>query len=158
LGKDLVAITWVIPPALIGLSIAVPLSNSGDGWRIWWTMVRLVLLSCPAYGAIYLLLGTLMPRRGMVLAVAYTLILEFVVGFIPAVINKLTVQYRLRALFVRWCEIPVDEKETEVLSLIGNAEPWQHVLTLLLLTPTLLAVSVAVMRRSEFASSSETDV
>ncbi len=83
LGKYLAAVTWVIPPAVIGLTISVPLAATGDGWRLWWTMVRLVCLSCPAYTAVYLLLGTLLPRRAMVLAVAYTLIFELVISFVP---------------------------------------------------------------------------
>ena len=158
LGKYLAAVTWVIPPALIGLSIAVPLASSGDGWRIWWTMVRLVFLSCPAYAAVYLLLGTLMPRRAMVLAVAYTLVFELVVSFIPAVINKLTVQYRLRALMIRWCDIAIPEGDTGAISLIDDAPSWHHVGILLLVTPCLLALSIAVLRWSEFSSSAETDV
>ncbi len=159
LGKYLAAVTWVIPPALVGLSIAVPLASTDDGWKLWWTMVRLVCLSCPAYAAVYLLLGTLMPRRAIVLAVAYTLIFELVISFIPAVINKLTVQYRLRALLVDWYEFPIPEgRQPGVLALIGDSPAWQHVAILMLLTPTLLAVSVVILRWSEFSSSAESDV
>jgi ABC-type transport system involved in multi-copper enzyme maturation permease subunit len=158
LGKYLAAVTWIIPPALVGVTIAVPLAASGDGWRLWWTMIRLVCLSCPAYAAIYLLVGTLLPRRAMALAVAYTLIFELVISFVPAVINKLTVQYRLRALLVRWCDIAIGDEQTGALSLIGEAPAWQHVLILVLIVPTLLALSVAVVRHREFTSSAESDV
>jgi ABC-type transport system involved in multi-copper enzyme maturation permease subunit len=159
LGKYLAAVTWVIPPALVGLTLAVPLAGAGDGWRLWWTMVRLVCLSCPAYAAIFLLLGTLMPRRAMVLAVAYTLIFELVISFVPAVINKLTVQYRLRALLVTWCDIPIrGERESGAMLLIGDAPAWQHIAILMVLTPALLVLSVAVLRWREFSSSTESDV
>ncbi|MBI3861819.1 MAG: hypothetical protein HY290_07975 [Planctomycetia bacterium] len=158
LGKYLAAVTWVIPPALLGLSIAVPLAAPKDAWLLWWAMVRLVCLSCPAYAAIYLLLGTLLPRRAMVLAVAYTLLFELVISFIPAVINKVTVQYRLRALWEDWCDIPALGRQATVMALMGDAPPWQHVTILLLLVPALLAVSVAVLRMSEFSSSAESDV
>ena len=161
LGKYLAAVTWVIPPALIGLSIAVPLADSGDGWRLWWTMLRLVCLSCPAYGAIYLLLGTLLPRRALVLAVAYTLIFELVIRWVPAVINKLTVQFRLQALLVDWCDLSLTGpggRPTGVLALIGEDPVWQHVVVLMLLPPVLLLVSVAILRWSEFSASAESDV
>jgi ABC-type transport system involved in multi-copper enzyme maturation permease subunit len=160
LGKYLAAVTWVIPPALVGLTIAIYLSGTDDAWRIWWTMVRLVCLSCPAYAAIYLVLGTLMPRRAMVLAVAYTLIFELVISFVPAVINKLTVQYRLRALLVEWCDVEIvgGRSQSGVMALIGDEPAWQHVLILMLLTPTLLALAVAILRWSEFSSSAESDV
>ena len=159
LGKYLAAVSWVIPPALVGLTIAVYLSGTDDWWRIWWTMTGLVCLSCPAYAAIYLLLGTLMPRRAMVLAVAYTLIFELIISFVPAVINKLTVQYRLRALLVDWCDLTFPEGSPPgVLALIGDEPAWQHVAILMLMTPSLLALSVAFLRWSEFSSSAESDV
>ena len=161
IGKYLAAVAWAIPPGLVGLSIAVPLADTGAEWQVWWTMARLVCLSCPAYGAIYLLLGTLLPRRAMVLAVAYTLIFEFIVAFVPAVINKLTIQYRLRALLFDWCQIPLPGDgggRSGVLALIGDDPAWLHVMVLLLLPPVLLSISVAILRWSEFSSSAESDV
>ncbi len=164
LGKYLAAVTWVIPAALLGLTLAVPLtitSDTADGEavKLWWAMARLVCLSCPAYSAIFLLLGTINPRRAMVLAVAYSLIFELVISFVPAVINKLTVQYRLRALMIDWCDvIPPQGTETGVLALIGNAAPTEHVTVLLLLTPVLLAAAVARLRWSEFSAAAESDV
>jgi hypothetical protein len=95
----------------------------------------------------------------MVLAVTYTLLFELVISFVPAVINKLTVQYRLRALLVDWCELtfpPGDQ--ADALSLFGDAPPWQHVTILLTLVPTLLALAVVVARSSEFSSAAESDV
>lgn len=47
LGKYLAAVTWVIPPAFLGLTIGVPLADTSNGWQLWWTMVRLLCLSCP---------------------------------------------------------------------------------------------------------------
>lgn len=176
LGKYLAAVTWIIPAAIVGVSIAVPLSISdeawslsskGDwslwwkeGWPLWWTMVRLVCLSCPAYAAIYLLLGTVLPRRSLVLAVAYTLIFEFMMGFIPAVINKFTFQYRLRALLFKWCDLslPPGGHESGAMALIGDEPAWQHVTILLLISATFLTAAVTILRCSEYPSSNESDV
>ena len=44
------------------------------------------------------------------------------------------------------------------LALIGNAPAWQHIAILMLATPALLALAVAVLRFSEFSSSAESDV
>ena len=100
-----------------------------------------------------------MPRRAMLLAVAYTLIFELVISFVPAVINKFTVQYRLRALLVEWCDLPLPgANQSGALSLIGDAPAWRHVAILLLLTPVLLTISVVILRWSEFPSSAESDV
>lgn len=168
LGKYLAAVTWVIPPALLGLTVAVPLTMSGndwwrwwttDGWPLWWTMARLVCLSCPAYGAIYLLLGTILPRRAMVLAVAYTLVFEVVVRLVPAVINKATVQFRLQALLVKWCDLPIPGgRRSGLMAVIGDEPTWQHVAILLALPPVLLLGSIAILRWSEFSAAAESDV
>lgn len=159
IGKYLAAVTWVIPPVIAGLTVAVPLAGTGDGWRLWWTMARLICLACPAYAAVYLLIGTILPRRAMVLAVAYTLIFELVISFIPAMINKLTVQFRLRALLIRWADMPIPSgRQAGMLTLIGDAPSWQYVLILLGIAPVLLAIAVAIIRLSEFSSAAESDL
>ena len=124
-------------------------------------MLRLVLLSVPAYGAIYLLIGVLLPRRAMTFAVAYTLIFELVISFVPAVINKLTVQYRLRSLLVEWCELsligPNGRPLSTSLTVIGTEPAWQHVLILMAMSIGLVGLSVVVLKSREFSSSAESE-
>ena len=108
--------------------------------------------------AIYLLLGVLMPRRAMVLAVAYTLIFELMISFVPAVINKITVQYRLRSLAAEWCDISFSGgSPSGALTLIGTEPVWHHITVLVLLPLFLVGLSVAMLRSSEFSSAIESD-
>lgn len=164
LGKYLAAVTWVLPAALLGLTLAVPLTITAntdpmDALKLWWAIARLVCLACPAYSAIFLLLGIINPRRAMVLAVAYSLLFELIISFLPAVINKVTVQYRLRALLIDWCDLPLpSERNQGVLALIGETSPFIHVLVLMALPPVLLVGAVTLLRRSEFSSAAESDV
>lgn len=162
LGKYLASVTWVIPPALLGLSLAVPLcgfSNVEESLRVWWTMVRLTLLSAPAYAAIYLLVGVLMPRRAMVVAVAYTLIFELIISFVPAVINKITVQYRLRSLAAEWCDIAIKEGDVaSVQTLIGTEPAWHHIVILFGLTLSVVVASILILRVREFSTAAESDM
>jgi ABC-type transport system involved in multi-copper enzyme maturation permease subunit len=159
LGKYLAAVTWVLPAALVGASMAIAAAQTGDGWRIWRTVTGLACLSCPAYAAVFLLLGTLFPRRAMVIAVAYTLVFELVISFVPAMINKLTVQYRLRALLVDWADIPVpNQRQFDALALVGEAPAWLHVSVLAAYTALLLAAAVVLIRFREFSSAEEADV
>lgn len=159
IGKYLAAVTWVIPAVLLGLGIAVWLSRATNPWQIWWAMARLVALSTPAYAAVYLLLGTIMPRRGMVLAVGYSLLFELIISFVPAIINKLTVHHHLQALLLNWCQLDIPpEFMSGAISLIGNTPPWQHVAVLLLYPPVLIAASIATLHACEFSSSAESDV
>lgn len=158
LGKFLAAVTWVLPAALLGLTLSLAIARTGHTWQIWWTMTRLVLLACPAYAAVYLLLGTLFPQRPMVIAVAYTLIFELIVGFIPAIINKGTVQYRLRALLIDWAEIPLGDPEViQLVDLFGDAPATYHVMVLLMYILAFIATAVAVIRWREFSTAAEAD-
>ena len=93
LGKYLAAVTWVLPATLLGLTLSVVIADTGDGWRIWTTIAKLCCFGSLAYAAVYLLLGVIFPKRSMVIAVAYTLIIELIISNIPAVINKISVHF-----------------------------------------------------------------
>jgi ABC-type transport system involved in multi-copper enzyme maturation permease subunit len=159
LGKYLAAVTWVVPAALVGLTISVVIAPLEETWRIWWSMARLVCLSCPAYAAIYLVLGVLFPKRSMVIAVAYTLIFELLASFVPALINTLTVQYRLRSLFVGWTYFRLgDSNELGAVALVSDAPMWFQVAVLLVYTFSLLLAAIVLIRWCEFSQVAESDV
>jgi ABC-type transport system involved in multi-copper enzyme maturation permease subunit len=158
LGKYLVALTWALSAALVGLCAAVAIMPDPDGVRIGGTIARITLLSCPAYAALYLLLGTLFPKRSMVMAVAYTLIFELIISFIPALINTLTVQYRIRTLLFLWEGNLLGEgEEPKLLAFVGDPPAWEHVVVLVAYTLTLLVAAVGVVRGREFSSTEEAE-
>ncbi len=101
LGKYLAAVLWVMPAILAGLAGSVLIAASEltveESKRIAFALVAIASLSCPAYAAVYLLLGTIFTKRSMAIAVVYTLIFELAISLVPAVINKFTVQFRLRS-------------------------------------------------------------
>ena len=76
----------------------------------------------------------------MVVAVVYTIVFEGFMGFIPATINQLTVQYRLRSLLVGWMGW-TDQLPAEWLLSISGAPPLQDVLILIATTIGLLGIS-----------------
>ena len=53
-------------------------------------------------GHLFTLIGVVFPKRAMVVGVFYTLAFEVFLAMIPAVVNLLTIQFRLRCLLVRW--------------------------------------------------------
>ena len=159
LGKYLAAVTWVVPAALVGLTISVAIAPLEETWRDWWAIARLVLLSCPAYAAIYLVLGVLFPKRSMVVAVAYTLVFELLVSFVPALINTLTVQYRLRSLFVGWTNVPLGgSNQLVAIALVSDASASFQVVVLLVYIVGLLVAAIALIRWCEFSAAAESDV
>lgn len=158
LGKYLTTFTWVLPATIAGLTIAILIARTGDNWQLWKVEAMLACLSCPAYAAIYLVLGLLFPKRSMVIAIAYTLIFELIIAFVPAMINKLSIQYRLRALLIHWAEIDVgDSRNFEAMALIGKSPAWYHATVLICYTVFLVLLSLAIVRFREFSAADETD-
>ena len=140
LGKYCNAIAWVFLAAATAVSITsrfVTMVEVGQFWRV--AMV-LILLGCMTYGALFALMAVLFPNRAMVVAVVYTIVFEGFMGFIPATINQLTVQYRLRSLLVGWMGW-TDQLPTEWLLSISGAPPVQDVLILIATTIGLLGIS-----------------
>ena len=155
LGKYLTAITWTALAGWSSTTICIYIAQPVDAWRLWISLVGIVAFACIGYGALYGLIGVLLQRRAMVIAVAYTLIFEFLVSIVPAVINQFTVQYRLRNLLVQfmgWRELLPDEASA---ILLGDQPAWLHILILCGFTVTLLAVAAQVIQRKEYITADE---
>jgi hypothetical protein len=104
IGSYIVAVLWTISAALVSLAICV--AEIGvpreERFQIVSTLTLLVVISSFAYASIYLLIGVLFFRRAMIVAVVYTLGIEFLLGALPTTISQLTLQYRLRSIwFIR---------------------------------------------------------
>lgn len=155
LGKYLATVAWVLSSAILSLLLAVLIVPLDDVGEIVGTILPLTILSCPAYAALYLLLGTLFPKRAMVMAVAYTLIFELIVSLIPALINTVTVQFRLRTLLSLWGNISFRTDSNDLLAFVGDPPAWEHVVVLIALTLVLLLAAVGIVREREFSASDE---
>ncbi len=165
LGKYAVAVAWVLPAALVAATCSVVIiwisgCAGGHALRTWFAIVRLSCLAVPAYAAIYLMLGSIFTKRAMVICVAYTLVFELVVSFVPALINKFTIQYRLRALFIDWADIDVTQANNQFASidLFGDAPAWQHVMVLIAYAVALVAVATWLVRKREYLITVSADV
>jgi ABC-type transport system involved in multi-copper enzyme maturation permease subunit len=168
LGKYLAAVAWVLPATLVGATVCAVLlalfrtqvAESGQIMRMWWTIVRLCLLSVPAYAALFLALGTIFTKRAMVMSVAYTLIFELIVSFIPALINKLTIQFRLRALFLNWAGFDlsrIDRRNGPPIDLFSTAPSWQHVALIGVYILVMLTLAVTLIRQRDYAVATAAD-
>lgn len=157
LGKYLVTVTWVMSAALVGLAVAAALIPLDEAFRIGGVIARLTFLSVPSYAAVYLLIGVLFPKRSMVICVAYTLIFEFLLSMVPALVNTLTVQFRLRTLLIFWSGISVGKVNNALLAFIGEPPAWEHALILVAYPVVLLAASIAVIRMREFSGGEDAE-
>ena len=105
------------------------------------------------------MIGTLFYRRAMIFCVAYTAGIEITMSFVPAVINRLTIQYRLRA-FLFDNESPLKkmiDDDTFDRLFVGTDTTTQTVLWLITLTAVFLAVALTSVQVREFTGAAETE-
>jgi ABC-type transport system involved in multi-copper enzyme maturation permease subunit len=154
LGKYLTAVTWTTTAAWTAAALSVLLAFPAQPVRILIVICTLVLLSCLCYGAIYCFFAVLFHRRAMVFAVVYTLLVEVLVSVIPAMINELTVNYRLRNLLVIWMGWWPNLSEDWKL-LLSDKPAWRHLLVLAMMPIIFLGASMVVLRLKEYVSADD---
>lgn len=159
LGKYLVAVAWASTAAIAGLTIAVLFTGQETIVQLWLGMAGLSVLSSMAYAAVFMLVGAIAPQRAMLFCVVWTAGVEGFVSLIPAVINRITVQYRLRALFVDWVQ-PGDAIQDNPLFALSLAEgPWYlQILWLVTLTVVFLATAQVIAHKRQFTAAAESDI
>lgn len=147
-GKYLTAVLWTLSSALVSITVCCLLMGSASSSETWAAMCILAVLSCVVYGALYLLIGVVFFRRTMVAAVAYTLAFEVGLGFVPAVINKILISYRLRGLLADWTG---SENIRSAGELMYGVEPTStHLIVLLTTAAALLVAALFWLRFAEY--------
>jgi ABC-type transport system involved in multi-copper enzyme maturation permease subunit len=154
LGKYITALAWTVSAAWVALLLTVPLAGPPDAWRTWAVLSVLVVLSCVGRGAIYALLAVTVPHRAMVFSVVYTLIFEFLVGLIPALINQFTIQLRLRSLLVLWMDWSRKLPDNSRL-LFDESPTTQHLTLLAIHIFAALAIAIFVLEHRQFVASDD---
>jgi ABC-type transport system involved in multi-copper enzyme maturation permease subunit len=153
LGKYAAAVLWTMLTGWLSLALCLAVVSTGQQRAHTWAVIAgLVPLSCLAYGALFVLLGVIFLRRGMMIAVAYTL-LEFVLRLIPATVKQLTVQYHLQSLLVRWMNWGGHYRGIE--AWFGTGPAWHHVLVLVGYAVILLGVAAIILRRRELVAATD---
>jgi ABC-type transport system involved in multi-copper enzyme maturation permease subunit len=158
-GKYLTATTWTTLVALVSLTACMPVIwPDTEPLRVFAVVAALTVLASLAYGALYVLMGVIFLRRAMVAAVAYTVMSEFVVSWVPATIHHFTMQYHLRCLGAEWLGWPDDLPHDFPIDrelLFGSLSTELHLLILLSLTAALFTAAVFVLRHRELVRADE---
>lgn len=95
-----------------------------------------------------------MPKRALVASVGVALVVEYLAGVIPAVVNQFTVSLRLRTLLVAWTGLR-RELPTEFQLLVDVNRPWYQIAAVLGLTVVFLAIAWAILEWRQFPPSDE---
>ncbi len=104
-----------------------------------------------AYCALFCLIGLLVPRRAIPAGIVHAVVVEGLVSFIPAAINKLTMNFHLRAIGFRITgitDLPPDLRQ--VLEMIMDESIPTALLALTGLTLALLAASSYIITTRQF--------
>ncbi|MFN5198421.1 MAG: hypothetical protein ACK6D0_04425 [Planctomyces sp.] len=159
LGKFLVATLWAFTAAAAAVSLSVLFINTPNPGSIWLGILRLAALAAPAYSATYLLLGAVFSRRSMVFCVMYTVGVEVLLGSFPAVINRVTVQYRLRSLLTQWLPLSDEIRNSTAMQYtIGSSGAPLHMLCLAGITIGFILLAIALTRLRQFTTAAESDL
>lgn len=155
LGKLLVATLWSFTAGVVATTLAVPASGVGAPLWTWWVLSVLVLFAVVAYGALFTLIGTLLQRRAMVVAILYIVLIEGALSLIPAAINRFTVGYRLLSLLIAWMGFDQGPNSEEYRMLVGDAAPTHHVVILLLYSVGVLSAALLRARHGGYLTEPE---
>ncbi|HAD60136.1 MAG TPA: hypothetical protein DCG12_12900 [Planctomycetaceae bacterium] len=125
-------------------------------WRVV-ILIATAFFAAIAYSALYLVIGALFPARAMVFCVAYTIGAEGILSMLPAVVNRLTVQYRLRSFLFHHLQdgSGVSEGVGDALLVTGGAD---QPLWILIHAAICLGVSLLIVLSREFTTAAESDV
>lgn len=123
--------------------------------RVMLVLAALATLGCVAYGALDILIAAMFPKRGMVVALIATFLLEVVITNVPAVINQLTVQFRLRNLLVRWLDLGFDPSVGFPEMFFSDSPVWHHLAALLVYVVFTVSSAVLLLERRELTTMEE---
>lgn len=154
LGTFLAAVTWTAAVALLALALTLLAAGLPDSGRLAAIFTALVLVSCIGRAALFAIPAVIVPKRALVASVAAALVVEYLAGFLPAVVNQLTVSLRLRSLLVRWMgwerALP-----TELQLLVDTQPVWVQIAAVLALAAAMLFTATMILARRQFPPAEE---
>lgn len=165
LGKYSVSVTWAGSATIVGVIVSAFVGPYTAPLATIWQMSLLAFLSAMAYSALYLMIGTVFHARAMVFCVAYTAGVELFLGLLPAVINRLTMQFRLRTMLFNWVELPAsaprDMREgwNNMMKLVASDEgQGMQILWLVSFSAVFICLALVCVQVREFTTARESEL
>jgi ABC-type transport system involved in multi-copper enzyme maturation permease subunit len=154
LGTFVAAVAWTSVVAILALGLAIAAAGIPQAGEIARIMSALVILSCVGRAALFSLPAVIVPKKALVASVAVAFIVEYLAGFLPAVVNQLTVSLRLRSLLVRWMDWQRQLPPELDLLIDTQAAPVQ-IMAVVALTAVLLVAASIILSRRQFPPAEE---
>ena len=154
LGTFVAAVVWTGVVALLALCLALAVTKVWHPEAVAAAFAGLIILSCIGRAALFALPAVIMPKRALVASVGVAIVVEYLAGVLPAVVNQATVSLRLRTLLVEWMgwrrKLPV-----EIQLLVDMQPAWVQVVAVFVLAAVLLTVALFIIERRQLPPSEE---
>jgi ABC-type transport system involved in multi-copper enzyme maturation permease subunit len=154
LGTFLAAVVWTSVVGVAAVAAALVVAGTSRPAGLVGMFAALVFLSAAGRAALFALPAVILPKRALVASVGVALVVEFLCGLLPAVVNQATVSLRLRSLLAEWMgwrrNLP-----TEIEMLVDPAPAWVHVGAVVTLVVVFLTAAVLILERRQFPPSEE---
>ena len=147
-AKYLAAVVWAGAAGYGALAVMLAVYPLDDRGRFAGALIPLVPLAVLAYAGLFLLLGVLNPRRGMLLAIAWMLLIEGLVGVLPSVAPRFTVLRHLANVGLARVDLA---SRPELPEQFAGGTVASHVIVLLCYALLTVAAALALVTRREFA-------
>jgi len=153
LGKYFAAATRTMLGTLAALSLALLIARPVDGLKVFLVLGFIVAISSFSYAAVFVFLGAIFPKRAMVLAVSYCLVIELLISFVPAMINQVSIQFRLRSILFTWMDLLEVNGSWRLPrgfeDMLGNSSAMLHIGVLLIMNVVLVSIANQLICRRE---------
>lgn len=154
IGKYLNAVLWTFATMSVSLSAAIVIASPLYLTQTFFVLFAIGTISALSYGTLYALIAVAVPQRAMIMALAYTLVVEYVIGFVPAIINQLTFQFRLRAIFVQW--MGWDDIPTGISAVtVSDQHALVHFFWILVMMGAMIATALFILDRRQFVAADD---
>ncbi|MHC5064674.1 MAG: ABC transporter permease [Planctomycetota bacterium] len=147
LGKYLGILAALAVPLTLSVLGSWLLLGAVGGLKLIGSILLVSLGAVVAYNAIFLLFGFLIPRRAMIAALLYGVFFEFVLSFVPAMVNQITVTYYLRSIVTEIMQVEVPK---EISRIVGGSSVGFSLFSLLIIVVASLVLASLLAARKEF--------
>jgi len=154
LGTFLAAVIWTAAVALFALALTLVAAGLPGSGRLAAVFTALVVISCVGRAALFALPAVIVPKRALVASVTAAFVVEYLAGFLPAVVNQLTVSLRLRSLLVRWMGWE-QALPTELKLLVDTQPAWVQIMAVIALAGAMLFAAAVILARRQFPPAEE---
>jgi len=154
LGTFAAAVIWTGGVSLVALMLTLLIAQPTQPIGLVVMFTILIGISCVGRAALFSLPAVILPKRALIASVGVALVVEYFAGFIPAVVNQVTVSLRLRSLLVEWMEWRKDLPIEMTLFIDEYPAPVQ-IVAVCILVFILLATATFILNRRQFPPSVE---